>query len=176
MATLAGCSPPPTPRRSPATTPGRAEVEPALFVLAIVVTVAFVAGASRRLGWSPPLVLVVVGVVASFIPGIPTFELDPELVLIGLLPLLLYAAAIRTSLIDFRSVRDALILLAVVLVAVTTVLVGLVAWWLVPSLSLAAHTRLSPVAITSRTPTPPHTRTRATRRSAATSSDTYEPR
>jgi hypothetical protein len=70
-------------------------VEPALFVLAIVVTVAFVAGASRRLGWSPPLVLVVVGVVASFVPGVPTFELDPDLVLIGLLPPLLYAAAIR---------------------------------------------------------------------------------
>jgi CPA1 family monovalent cation:H+ antiporter len=120
-------------------------VEPALFVLAIVVTVAFVAGASRRLGWSPPLVLVVVGVVASFIPGVPTFELDPDLVLIGLLPPLLYAAAIRTSLIDFRGVRDALILLAVVLVAVTTVAVGLVAWWLVPSLSLAAALALGAV-------------------------------
>ena len=144
MATLGGCSPPPTPRPRPRTT-RRAEVEPALFVLAIVVTVAFVAGASRRLGWSPPLVLVVVGVAASFIPGVPTFELDPDLVLIGLLPPLLYAAAIRTSLIDFRAVRDALILLAVVLVAVTTVLVGLVAWWLVPSLSLAAALALGAV-------------------------------
>jgi len=120
-------------------------VEPALFVLAIVVTVAFVAGGSRRLGWSPPLVLVVVGVVASFIPGVPTFELDPDLVLIGLLPPLLYAAAIRTSLIDFRAVKDALILLAVVLVAVTTVVVGLVAWWLVPSLTLAAALALGAV-------------------------------
>ena len=80
-------------------------MEPALYVLAIVVTVAFVAGASRRLGWSPPLVLVVVGVVASLIPGFPTFELDPDLVLFGLLPPLLYAAAIRTSLIDFAAVR-----------------------------------------------------------------------
>ena len=104
-------------------------MEPALFVLAIVVTVAFVAGASRRLGWSPPLVLVVVGVVASLIPGIPSFELDPDLVLFGLLPPLLYAAAIRTSLIDFAAVKEALIILAVGLVAVTTVVVGLAAWW-----------------------------------------------
>lgn len=72
-------------------------VESALFVLAVVVAVAFVAGASRRLGWSAPLVLVVVGVAASAVPGVPSVELDPELVLFGLLPPLLYAAAIRTS-------------------------------------------------------------------------------
>ena len=120
-------------------------MEPALYVLAIVVTVAFVAGASRRLGWSPPLVLVVVGVVASLIPGVPTFELDPDLVLFGLLPPLLYAAAIRTSLIDFAAVREALIILAVGLVAVTTVVVGLAAWWVVPSVSLAAALALGAV-------------------------------
>ncbi len=120
-------------------------MEPALFVLAIVVTVAFVAGGSRRLGMSPPLVLVVVGVIGSFIPGVPTFELDPDLVLFGLLPPLLYAAAIRTSLIDFRAAKEALVLLAVVLVAVTTVAVGLVAWWAVPSVSLAAALALGAV-------------------------------
>ena len=120
-------------------------MEPALFVLAIVVTVAFVAGGSRRLGWSPPLVLVVVGVIASFLPGVPTFELDPDLVLVGLLPPLLYAAAIRTSLIDFRQTKQALFLLAVVLVGVTTVAVGLVAWWAVPSISIAAALALGAV-------------------------------
>ena len=120
-------------------------MEPALFVLAIVVTVAFVAGASRRLGWSPPLVLVVVGVVASFIPGVPSFELDPDVVLFGLLPPLLYAAAIRTSLIDFAAVKEALIILAVGLVAVTTVVVGIAAWWVVPSVSLAAALALGAV-------------------------------
>jgi CPA1 family monovalent cation:H+ antiporter len=120
-------------------------VEPALFVLAVVVTVAFVAGASRRLGWSPPLVLVVVGVAASYLPGVPSFELDPDLVLFGLLPPLLYAAAIRTSLIDFAAVRQALLILAVGLVAVTTVAVGLLAWWVVPSLTLAAGFALGAV-------------------------------
>jgi CPA1 family monovalent cation:H+ antiporter len=120
-------------------------VEPALYVLAIVVTVAVVAGASRRFGFSPPLALVVVGVVASFIPGIPSFELDPDVVLFGLLPPLLYAAAIRTSLVDFAAAREALILLAVLLVAVTTVVVGLATWWVVPSITLAAGLALGAV-------------------------------
>jgi monovalent cation/hydrogen antiporter len=120
-------------------------VEPTLFVLAIVVTVAFAAGASRRYGLSPPLVLVVVGVVASFIPGIPSFELDPDVVLFGLLPPLLYAAAIRTSLVDFAGAKEALLILAVGLVAVTTVVVGFAAYWVVPSVSLAAALALGAV-------------------------------
>ncbi len=120
-------------------------MEGALGVLAIVLTVAFVAGLSRRFRLSAPLVLVLVGVAASGVPGIPTFELDPHLVLVGLLPPLLYAAAIRTSLIDFARVRDALLLLAVGLVAVTTVAVGFVTWWLLPTVSLAAALALGAV-------------------------------
>src|SRR5262249_3636275 len=61
------------------------------------------------------------------------------------LPPLLYAAAIRTSLIDFASVRDALIILAVGLVVVTTVLVGLVAYWALPGVTLAAALALGAV-------------------------------
>ncbi len=120
-------------------------MESGLELLALVITVAFVAGLSRRMGWSAPLVLVVVGVGASFLPGIPTFELNPDLVLVGLLPPLLYAAAIRTSLVDFAATKEALFLLAVVLVGVTTVVVGLVTWWVIPSVSLAAAFALGAV-------------------------------
>ena len=50
--------------------------------------------------------------------------------LIGLLPPLLYAASIRTSLIDFRANRRPIALLSVGLVLFTTVGVGLLVWWL----------------------------------------------
>ena len=120
-------------------------METALEVLAIVTAVAFVAGLSQRQGWSPPLVLVIVGVAASFAPGMPSVELDPDLVLVGLLPPLLYAAAIRTSLVGFAAVRDALLFLAVGAVVVTTVAVGLVTWWVVPGMSLAAALALGAV-------------------------------
>lgn len=120
-------------------------VESALFLLAIVLAVAFFAGASRRLGLAPPLVLVVVGVAASFIPGVPEVELEPELILVGILPPLLYAAAIRTSLVDFAKVRVALVLLAVGLVIVTAVVVGYLTWWVLPGVSLAAAIALGAV-------------------------------
>ncbi|MGH8861584.1 MAG: Na+/H+ antiporter [Jatrophihabitantaceae bacterium] len=110
----------------------------ALDILALVAVVGVVAGVARRLGWSEPLVLVVVGVGLSFVPHFLDIHLTPNLVLIGLLPPLLYAAAIRTSLIDFRANRRAILLLSVGLVAFTTVGVGLVAWWIAPGVSLAA--------------------------------------
>jgi len=84
------------------------------------------------------LVLVVVGVGISFIPNVLAIVITPDLVLIGFLPPLLYAAAIRTSLVDFRANRRAIGLLSVGLVAFSTITIGLVSWWVVPGISLAA--------------------------------------
>lgn len=94
-------------------------------LLAIVVAVSALAG---RAGLSAPLVLIIVGIVGSYLPFVPDFELTPEIVLVGLLPPLLYAAAIRTSLIDFRTYRRPIALLSIGLVLFTTVGVGLTVW------------------------------------------------
>lgn len=101
-----------------------------IVILAVVVT-AFSAF-SRRYSLSAPLVLVGVGFVASYVPNVATPELTPELVLVGLLPPLLYAAAIRTSLIEFRRNTRPILLLSVGLVLFTTVGIGLLIWWLLP--------------------------------------------
>ena len=119
-------------------------MEVALEIVGLVIVVGVVAGMAERLNLSPPLVLVIVGVIVSFIPGVPRVEIDPDLVLFGLLPPLLYSAAIRTSLVDFKANRDAIILLSVGAVAFTTVTVGLVAWWVAP-ITLAAAFALGAV-------------------------------
>ncbi|MFN2539115.1 MAG: Na+/H+ antiporter [Mycobacteriales bacterium] len=111
----------------------------ALEVLALVAVVAVVAGLSRRFDRSEPLTLVVVGIALSFIPGFLDIRLTPDLVLVGFLPPLLYAAAIRnTSLVDFRTNKRPIILLSVGLVGFSTAVVGLVSWWVVPGATLAA--------------------------------------
>jgi monovalent cation/hydrogen antiporter len=120
-------------------------VRPAVEILALVIAVALVAGATRRAGLSPPLVLVVVGVIASLVPGVPDYRLDPAVVLIGVLPPLLYAAAIRTSLVDVRANRQAMGILAVGAVVFTTVVVGVIAWLLLPKVSLAAGLALGAI-------------------------------
>jgi len=98
----------------------------------LVVAVAVVAASARRLGLSAPLVLTVVGLLASFLPGVPDYQVSPEVVLIGFLPPLLYAAAIRTSLVDVRQNREAIGILAIGAVVFTTFGVGLVAWTVIP--------------------------------------------
>ena len=104
----------------------------ALTLLAVVGTVTVVAALARRLGISPPLALIVTGVAGSYLPFIPEPRLSAEVVLVGLLPPLLYAAAIRTSLVDFRENRGVIGALSVGLVLFTALGVGALTWWLLP--------------------------------------------
>ncbi len=62
-----------------------------------------------RLGVPAPLLLVVVGACASFLPFVPQVHLEPEVVLLGLLPPLLYSAAVTSSLVDFNAHRRAIL-------------------------------------------------------------------
>ncbi len=122
-----------------------AALDTVLNVVLLVIVAAGVAGLARRIGWSEPLALIAVGIGISFIPNVLDVELTPQLVLYGLLPPLLYAAAIRTSLVDFKANRRAILLLSVGLVAFSTVAVGFVAWWVIPAIPLAAGFALGAV-------------------------------
>ena len=113
-------------------------VELAVEIVAVVLSVVIVTALADRLRTSPPLILIVAGIVISFIPGVPEYQLSPELVLIGILPPLLYSGAYNTSFIDFRANRRSLGMLSIGLVIFTTIIVGYVAWYLLPGLPLAA--------------------------------------
>jgi CPA1 family monovalent cation:H+ antiporter len=120
-------------------------VHETLVLLGLAITITVVAGASRRFGWPAPVLLVAAGVIASYLPGVPRMEINPDVILVGLLPPLLYAAAIRTSLVDFKANRQSIALLSVGLVGFTMTAVGLVTWWVVPAVSLAAAFALGAV-------------------------------
>ncbi|WP_029135856.1 Na+/H+ antiporter [Nakamurella lactea] len=104
----------------------------ALAVGAMALTVVVFDQLARRLGISGPLLLMLVGIIGSFLPFIPDFHLDAEVVLLGLLPPLLYSTAIRTSVIDFRNNIRVIGYLSVLLVLVTAAVVGLVVWLILP--------------------------------------------
>ena len=105
-------------------------METALTLVTLLAIAVAVSAAAGRFGLPAPLVLIVVGIVGSYLPFVPDYELTPELVLVGLLPPLLYAAAIQTSLVDFRANRRPIALLSIGLVLFTTLGVGLLVWWL----------------------------------------------
>jgi len=85
-----------------------------------------------------PILLVLGGLALAFVPGLPKFELPPEIVLIGFLPPLLYSSAFFTSVRDLRANLRPVSMLAIGLVAATMAGVALVAHWLVDDLTWSA--------------------------------------
>jgi monovalent cation/hydrogen antiporter len=98
-----------------------------LVVFGLLLGVAALAVLARIAGVPYPITLVAGGSVIGFIPGVPSVELEPELVLLIFLPPLLYGAAFFTSLRDLRRNARAIALLAIPLVGVTMVAVAVVA-------------------------------------------------
>ncbi|WP_336712466.1 Na+/H+ antiporter [Arthrobacter sp. USHLN218] len=117
----------------------------AVGLLALVVVVCAVSALGRRLKVSVPLLLVLAGVAGSYLPFIPPVVLIPEIVLIGILPPLLYAAALRTSVVEFQANKRSIGLLSVGYVIFGTVTTGLVVWWLLPDVPLPAAFALGAV-------------------------------
>lgn len=98
-----------------------------------------------RLGVAAPLLLVLVGLAVSLLPFIPPFEIDPEWILAGVLPPLLYSAAVSMPTMEFRRDFAAISGLSVVLVVLTSVLLGVLFAWLIPGLGLAAGIALGAI-------------------------------
>jgi CPA1 family monovalent cation:H+ antiporter len=113
-------------------------------VIAVAVIVA-VAAFSRRLGIAAPILLVVVGVLLSYVPGVPSLDIAPEFILDVLLPPILYAAAIRLPFVDFRRNLGTILSLSVVLVLVTAFGTGFAMFAILPELTLAAGIALGAV-------------------------------
>lgn len=112
-----------------------------LGLVVVVVTAAF----SRRLGVAAPLLLVVVGIGYSLIPGVPQVVVEPDIILMGVLPPLLYAAAINVPVVDFRRNFLSISALSVLLVVVSAFATGFVLFTLLPDLDLGAAIALGAV-------------------------------
>mgnify|MGYP000883823360 FL=1 len=99
-----------------------------------------IAGATQlsdRVKVAPALLLLGLGIVVGFLPVVPAIEIEPEIILEGVLPPLLYATAVSISTINFRRELAPVAVLAVLLVAVSAAVIGAVLTLVVPSLSLA---------------------------------------
>jgi CPA1 family monovalent cation:H+ antiporter len=98
-------------------------------IVAVLVTI------SRKIRVPYPVLLLLGGLVVGLIPGIPRFELDPEIVFLVVLPPLLYVSAFLTPIRDFRANLKNISGLAVGLVAASAGVVAAVAMALVPGMT-----------------------------------------
>ncbi|MBF4601877.1 sodium:proton antiporter [Frigoribacterium sp. VKM Ac-1396] len=101
----------------------------------VVIAAATVVG--PRLGVAAPLLLVAVGVAASFLPVFASVEIDPELILAGVLPPLLYSSAVSMPAMNFRREFGAISGLSVVLVVATALVLGVFFQLVLPDLGFA---------------------------------------
>ncbi len=100
-------------------------VEVALTLILAAVVLLLVAAQFFRVPY--PILLVVGGLALGLTPGLPEVELEPELVLLVILPPLLYAAAFFTPLRELRRNVRPISLLAIGLVLATMLGVAIVA-------------------------------------------------
>ena len=110
-----------------------------LLIIAVLGILAIAAASqlSDRIGVAPALILLAGGTAVGFLPFIPAIELDPQVVLEGVLPPLLFSTAVSISTINFRRELAPVAVLAILLVPLSAAVIGAVLTLLVPGLSLA---------------------------------------
>jgi Na+/H+ antiporter len=120
-------------------------MELSLVAIGGVITIVLVSMLSPRIRLAAPLILVVVGVGISLLPGVPPVHVPSAVILAAVLPPLLYASSISLSVVDLRQNVGTITSLAVVLVVLSAVGTGLLLCALFPDLSLASAIALGAV-------------------------------
>ena len=117
----------------------------ALALLLLIVGSCAIAALARRRGVAAPILLVLTGLAASYIPGVPEFRLSPDLILFAVLPPLVYTTALESSYLNLRDNVRTLALLSVGLVLFTALVVGGAVRLDVPGLPVAAALTLGAI-------------------------------
>jgi CPA1 family monovalent cation:H+ antiporter len=117
---------------------GALSTDTELVLLGVLVAVAalFVVSAVSDVPY--PILFVLGGLTLGFVPGVPNVELNPDLVLVIVLPPLLYSSAFFSSLRDLRANVRQISLLSIGLVLATTFAVAAIAHAWIDDLSWSA--------------------------------------
>lgn len=103
-------------------------------ILAMLLAILVLHWLAVRLHLPPAVALLIGGGALAFLPGLPVVALDPELVFVLFLPPLLMDGAYFTQHWEFRRHFVGVLSLAIGLVIFTTLVVGVVTHWVMPSL------------------------------------------
>ena len=99
-------------------------------VVSLLIVIAAVAVFARRFNIPSPILLVLVGVGLALLPGLPTVQLAPDVLLLLVLPPVIYSSAVAMSWREFRFNLRPISLLAIGCVGFTTFAVALASHWL----------------------------------------------
>lgn len=106
--------------------------------LVVIIVAIGISAFAERSNFQPALLVAIVGLGASFIPGLHRLELEPEIILGIVLPPLLFSAASDFSFTSFAKRLGSIVNLGVFLVFASAVAVAVVATWTVPGMPITA--------------------------------------
>lgn len=107
------------------------------FYLSLVLVIVILIMVANKIKVAYPVLLVVAGLIISFIPNIPTIKIEPEVIFLIFLPPLLYEAAWTVSWKEMWHWRRIITGFAFVVVFLTAMSVAFVANYFIPGFSLA---------------------------------------
>jgi CPA1 family monovalent cation:H+ antiporter len=100
------------------------------FLVSILAALVALALLAKKLRLPYPVVFVLGGLVLAIIPGVPTIELQPDLVFLLFLPALIFGDGWTTDYPSFKRYAQPIFMLAIGLVAFTSLAVAFVAHWM----------------------------------------------
>jgi len=115
------------------------------FLIISLLAVIALASATQRLTIPYPVVLLLGGIAAGWLPGVPGFRLDPDLALVIFLAPVLFQAGFETSWRDFRANLVPIGMLAIGAVLVTMIAVGIAAHLFFPDMPWAVALTLGAI-------------------------------
>ncbi|HTS90116.1 MAG TPA: Na+/H+ antiporter [Gemmatimonadales bacterium] len=121
------------------------EAQSVLLAIGVAIVAILLTALGRRLPIPTAILQVLGGLVVGLVPGAREFRVSPELVFFVFLPPVIWSAAFFTSFRDFKANLRPIGLLAIGLVAVTTVVVALVAHRLFPGMPWPAAVALGAI-------------------------------
>jgi CPA1 family monovalent cation:H+ antiporter len=108
-----------------------------LLYTSLLIVILLLVMLARKVNIAYPIILVLGGLVVSFIPHMPAISIDPEIIFVIFLPPLLYEAAWATSWKELWKWRRVISSFAFLIVIVTALVVALVSARFIPGFTLA---------------------------------------
>ncbi|MFB7882601.1 cation:proton antiporter [Microbacterium sp. NPDC056057] len=120
-------------------------MEALIVVIIAIVVIALATAVAPKLGIAGPLILVLVGGAVSLLPFLEIPEINPEFILVGVLPPLLYSAAVSLPAIEFRRDFGPIAGLSFLLVILSSVLLGFFFMAVIPGIHPAVAVALGAI-------------------------------
>lgn len=120
-------------------------MEVLVVVIIAIVVIALATAVAPKVGIAGPLILVLVGGAVSLLPFVEIPEINPDFILVGVLPPLLYSAAVSLPAVEFRRDFGPIAGLSFLLVLISSVLLGFFFMAVIPGIHPAIAVALGAI-------------------------------